>query len=311
MTSQPRLFKGVAWALAAVLSWGPMFPIAKRTLSAIDPFALGSIRYLIGVVVFVALLAAFEGRRAFSYAGRFPAAALLGVTGITGFNVLVWIGLAWTRPEHTTIILALQAPLAALAVWRLRGERPARFTLGCTALAFAGVLLVITRGDPLGALGGFGASRKELLGDVLVLLGGASWVAYGLGAQSFVGWSALRFTTLTGIPAVIGLCVLNGIAIAAGYAQLPSTDALASHWWQIGYFSLVSVVLGVFAFNAAVKNIGPLDTTLLLNLVPVMVFGIEAALGRSFTAAEISGGALVVAALVANNLYLRRKQRLR
>jgi drug/metabolite transporter (DMT)-like permease len=287
-----------------------MFPIAKRTLVAIDPFALGSIRYLIGVAVFSALLAAFEGRRAFSYAGRFGAAALLGVIGITGFNVLVWFGLAFTRPEHTTVILALQAPLAALAVWLLRGERPARFTLGCTALAFAGVLLVITRGDPLSVLVGFGASRNELLGDLLVLLGGASWVVYGLGGTSFVGWSALRFTTLTGIPGAIGLCTLNAVAMAAGYAQLPSAEALVSHWWQIGYFSFVSVVLGVFAFNAAVKHIGPLDTTLLLNLVPVTVFGIEAALGRSFTRAEILGGALVVAALAANNLYLRRRRAL-
>jgi len=308
---QSELFKGVAWALAAVLSWGPMFPIAKRMLEVMDAFSLASIRYLIGVTVFSVLLAAIEGRQAFSYAGRFPAAALLGVIGITGFNALVWLGLAWTRPEHATIILALQAPLAALAVWLLRGERPARFTLGCTALAFAGVLLVITRGDPLAALGGFGASRSELLGDLLVLLGGASWVAYGLGGQSFAGWSALRFTTLTGIPGAIALVALNAVVVAAGRAQLPDAEVIVSHWWQIGYFSLVSVVLGVFAFNAAVKHIGPLDTTLLLNLVPVTVFGIEAALGRRYTRAEIAGGALVVAALIANNLYLRRRRRAR
>jgi drug/metabolite transporter (DMT)-like permease len=311
LNSESSLFKGVAWALAAVLSWGPMFPLAKRTLTAIDPFALGSIRYLIGVTVLVALLWALEGRRSFSYSGRLAAAAALGVIGIAGFNVLVWIGLAWTRPEHTTIILSLQAPLAALAVWLLRGQRPARFTLGCIALAFAGVLLVITRGEPLSALGTFGASGGELLGDLLVFLGGASWVAYGLGGGSFAGWSALRFTTLTGIPGAIGLCALNVAAVAAGYAHVPSADALVSHAWQIGYFSLVSVVLGVFAFNAAVKHIGPLDTTLLLNLVPVTVFGIEAALGRSFARAEIVGAALVIAALVANNLYLRRRQRAR
>jgi hypothetical protein len=37
----------------------------------------------------------------------------------------------------------------------------------------------------------------------------------------------------------------------------------------------------------------------------VLVFGIEAALGRSFTALELVGAAVVVGALVANNLYLR------
>ena len=286
-----------------------MFPLAKRTLVSIDPYTLGSIRYLIGVAVLAALLAVIEGRGAFSYAGRFPHAALLGVIGITGFNALVWFGLSFTQPEHTSIILALQAPIAALAVWLLRGQRPAGFTLGCSVLAFAGVLLVITRGDPRGALSGFGAGGAELLGDLLVLLGGASWVIYGLGGASFAGWSALRFTTLTGIPGALGLCVLNAIAVATGHASPPVVDVLLAHAWQIGYLSIVSVVLGVFSFNAAVKHLGTLDTTLLLNLVPVTVFGIEAALGRSFAAVELAGAGVVIAALVANNLYLRRRWR--
>ena len=38
---------------------------------------------------------------------------------------------------------------------------------------------------------------------------------------------------------------------------------------------------------------------------PIIVFAIEAALGRSFAAVELAGAAIVVAALVANNLYLR------
>jgi hypothetical protein len=44
---------------------------------------------------------------------------------------------------------------------------------------------------------------------------------------------------------------------------------------------------------------------LMLNLIPVGVFAIEAALGRSFAAIELAGAAIVIGALVANNLYLR------
>jgi len=62
----------------------------------------------------------------------------------------------------------------------------------------------------------------------------------------------------------------------------------------------------VLGFNFSVKYLGPLNTMLMLNLVPVGVFVIEAALGRSYALAEIVGASLVVAALVANNLYLRR-----
>jgi len=65
------------------------------------------------------------------------------------------------------------------------------------------------------------------------------------------------------------------------------------------------VVLGVLAFNAATRRLGPLNTMLMLNLVPIGVFAIEAALGRSFSAVEVAGALTVIAALAANNLYLR------
>ena len=48
-----------------------------------------------------------------------------------------------------------------------------------------------------------------------------------------------------------------------------------------------------------------LNAMLMLNVVPVLVFGIEASLGRSFAPIELVGAAVVIGALVANNLYLR------
>jgi len=281
----------------------PLFSVAKRTLPYLDAFALGTVRYVIGVVVLVALLAAVEGRAALRYEGRLLAATGVGLLGITGFNLFIWIGLMLTRPEHASIILALQTPLTALAVWLTRGQRPAGFTLGCVAVAIAGVLLVVTRGDPQRALAEL-AAGGELLGDALILLGGVSWVAYTLCAPGF-RWSPLRFTVLTCIPGAVGLFVAHAVAIALGAALLPSWDQVAAVGWQIAYLSVGTVVLGVLGFNAAVRRLGPLNTMLMLNLVPIGVFAIEAALGRSFTAVEIGGALLVIAALAANNLYLR------
>ena len=282
----------------------PLFSVAKRTLPYLDAFALGTVRYAIGVALLVLLLAAVEGRRALRYDGRLLAASGVGLLGITGFNLLIWIGLMLTRPEHASIILALQTPLTALAVWLVRGQRPAAFTLGCVALAIAGVLLVVTRGEPARAMAELGAGG-ELLGDVLVLLGGVSWVAYTLCAPAFREWSPLRFTVLTCIPGAVGLALAHAAAIALGVAALPGWQQVASVGWQIVYLSVCTVVLGVLGFNAAVKRLGPLNTMLMLNLVPTGVFAIEAALGRSFAAVELGGAALVIAALAANNLYLR------
>lgn len=150
MSTQPNLIRGLGWITVSVLCWVPLFPVAKRVLPIVDAFTLGTVRYAIGIVLLVALVVAIEGRQALRYEGRFVTATVFGLIGITGFNSFVWYGLTFTRPEHAAIIMAVQTPLIALIVWLTRGLRPAGFTLGCIAAAFAGVLVVVTKGDPVG-----------------------------------------------------------------------------------------------------------------------------------------------------------------
>ena len=284
----------------AILCWTPLFSVAKRTLPVLDAFALGTVRYALGIALFVLLLAAFEGRSALRFGERLGAAVLSGMIGITAFNLFVWLGLGYTRPEHASIILALQSPLTALALWLVRGQRPAGFTLACVAIAITGVLLVVSKGDLANALAG-----GSLLGDALIFMGAISWVTYTLSAGRFPGWSPLRFTVMTCIPGAVGLAIANAIALAIGVAEVPTPEAVLSVGWQIVYFSVGTVVLGVLGFNAGARALGPLNAILMLNFIPIGVFAIEAALGRSFAAIELAGAAVVIGALIANNLYLR------
>jgi drug/metabolite transporter (DMT)-like permease len=290
--------------MVAVLCWLPMFSIAKRTLPYLDAFALGTARYAIGVLLLVLLLVAVEGRAALRYEGRATKATLSGLAGITGFNLFVWLGLAYTRPEHASIIMALQTPLTALAVWALRGQRPPAFTLACVGAAICGVLLVVTKGDPARAVAEV-AEGGALFGDLLVLFAAISWVAYTLSSAGFAGWSPLRFTVLTCIPGFAGLAAAHVIVVAVGYVTIPSAAAVGAVAWQILYFSVGTVVVGILAFNAGARWLGPLNSILMLNLIPLGVFGIEAALGATFTVIELVGAVIVIAALVLNNLYLR------
>jgi drug/metabolite transporter (DMT)-like permease len=293
--------RGLGWLGISILSWGGLFSVAKRTLPVLDPYFLGSIRYLIGVVALIAILWIAEGRQALRYNGRFLQAAVAGMFGFCLFNVFTWLGLVYTLPEHASIIMALQTPMIALSVWLLRGTRPARFTIGCIAVAIGGVLLVVTKGDLSKVVGG------SLLGDLIVFGGAVSWVVYTLMSTQFAGWSPLRMTVLTCIPGTAGLIAVNAFTIAAGFSTFPALDLVLSVKWQIAYFVVFTVVLGLLGFNNGVKHLGALNAMLTLNLIPLVVFSIEIWLGRSFSAIEIGGAALVVCALAANNLYLRRR----
>lgn len=295
--------KGLVWLAIAIGSWGALFSVAKRTLPVLDAFFLGSFRYAFGVLLFVAILWATEGRQALRYGGRGVPAALFGLIGFCGFNLLVWWGLVHTRPEHAAIIMALQSPMTAIAVWLTQGRRPHPFTIGCVAAAIAGVVLVVTKGSLEDVFAG-----GSLLGDLLVFLGALSWVVYTMAGWHFSGWSPLRMTVLTAIPGAIGLVAINAAAIGLGYVELPTFEAVWSVKWQLAYFVVFTVVLGVLGFNNGVKYLGALNTMLMLNLIPVIVFAIEAWLGRSYAAIELAGAAVVIGALVANNLYLRQQR---
>jgi len=252
--------------------------------------------------MFIGILWAAEGRQALRYEGRFIAAAIYGLVGFCGFNVLVWWGLVYTRPEHASVIMAVQTPMIALAVWLTRGLRPAPFTIGCVAAAIAGVLMVVTKGNLAHVFEG-----GSLVGDLLVFLGAVSWVVYTMAGQHFPGWSPLRMTVLTCIPGTVGLVAINAFTIGMGYSTLPTIEQVWSVHWQLAYFVVFSVILGVLGFNNGVRYLGALNTMLMMCLVPIIVFAIEAWLGRSFAAVELAGAAVVICALVANNLHQRQR----
>lgn len=297
---QTNQLKGLLVMLVTVLIWGGMFPVAKGALLSLDAFWLSSIRYGVAAPLFVAILYWREGAGALRYHGKFLQAAFYGIVGFSGFSILVLAGLSLSRPEHAAIIMALQTPIAAFVHWALRGTRPANFTLVCISVAILGVFLVITKGDPAHALTG-----GTLLGDLLIFAGALSWIAYTIGAVSFPGWSALRFTTLTSIPGAAGIMIATTIAMLGGYTSAPATVTVVSVAWELAYLAVLAVVLAVLFWNMAIGYLGALNAMLLGNLVPVVTFAIRILQGHRFEAIELAGAGLVVAALIANNLYLK------
>ncbi|MCL4801113.1 MAG: DMT family transporter [Burkholderiales bacterium] len=294
---------GVALALFAVVTWGAQFPIAKSAFTAVDPYHVSAIRYLVGTAALVPVVAWQAGRGALGYYGRGPTAALLGVIGMTASPLLVFAGLGLTRPEHTAIIVSLQPSMTAVADWLVRGRRPAGFTIACIVMAFLGVVLVVTKGDPRLAF-----AAGELAGDAMVLAGALCWVVYTMGTERFGGWSALKLTVLTLIPGTIGLWLGTAVLVWLGVARTPTWDAVRGVSGELAFLSFVGVAAAMIAWNAGNKRIGALNAMLLINLLPVVTFAVGFAQGARFTPVELAGGAVVIGALVANNVYLRRQR---
>ena len=293
---------GAAFATITAVTWGGQFVVGKSALDRVNAFPLSTVRYAGAAGLWLIVLAAVEGRGALRLDGRGLRLFWLGSLGFAGFNLLAYTGLAHSRPQSASLIVALAPLLTALVLWRRTGTRPTRVTFGFLALALSGVVLVISGGHPSTIVSG-----SIGWGDALVLAGVFSFVLYGLGAAQFRDFSPLRYTTLTAALGWITMAAATAVALGAGLVPMPSGSALLSTTPQIAYLALPGAFIAVLTWNAAIGLIGAQNAVLFGNLIPVTTFAIEIARGYRPNAVELAGAALTIAALVANNLAARRQ----
>jgi drug/metabolite transporter (DMT)-like permease len=167
--------------------------------------------------------------------------------------------------------------------------------------ALAGVGLVITRGS-LSLI----TSGQVGIGDLMILLGVLCWVVYMLGASSLPSWSPLRYTTLSALAGTVTIVAITAVATALGYVAAPSFHQTAGVAWEIAYMILPGTVVTVLTWNAGIKRLGPQNTVLFINLVPVITLAIEIARGYQVLGIELVGVVVTVLALTGNNLWQRR-----
>lgn len=299
---QPSFLTGLTLAALAAISWGIQLPLARDAFATVDAFHITAVRYAVAALVLTPVLVWREGLASLSYRGAAGTAWLLGLFGMCGSPMLVFFGMSMSRAEHAVVIVTMQPAIAVLVYWLLRGRTPATFTLLCIAVAFLGVVLVVTRGQLA-----FAESPRQLLGDAIIFLGAACWVVYTIGIGRLTGWSTWRITVLTMYPGALATSALTAVLVFTGYIGSPGLADYAAVGWEIGYLTFVGVLAAMLAWNYGTRHIGALNATLLINCMPVATFVYRALQGYRFVWLEVLGAGLVVGALVANNLFLRRR----
>ena len=199
----------VALMLMLCLSWGFNQIAVKLALPDIPPLLQATIRST-GALVVLFLIARLRGVKLFERDGTLRAGLLAGVIFGVEF-VLIYRGLLLTSASRAVVFLYTAPFFVAFGSYVFLGERLRASQWGGLALCFAGVALAI--GVPQADV-----DASMLLGDVLVIAGGALWAATTL---------IVKTTALLKAPAEKGLGYQVAISVPIlGFAAWVSGETL-------------------------------------------------------------------------------------
>ena len=252
----------VALMLMLCLSWGFNQIAVKLALPDIPPMLQAMIRSS-GALVVLFLIARLRGVKLFERDGTLRAGLLAGVIFGVEF-VLIYRGLLLTSASRAVVFLYTAPFFVAFGSYVFLGERLRASQWGGLALCFAGVALAI--GVPQADV-----DARMLLGDLLVIAGGALWAATtlivkasallhapaekGLGYQvalsvPILGFAAWYFgETLTRVPGPLALTLMVyqavwvvGLTFLIWFALVKTYSAS-----KLSAFTFITPLFGVVA----------------------------------------------------------------
>ena len=172
---RPLSAGAIALMLLLCLSWGFNQIAIKLVIPEIPPFTQAAIRSA-GALLVILSIAWIRGVKLFERDGTLGAGLFAGVLFGVEF-VLIYRGILLTSASRAVVFLYTAPFFVALGSYRFLGERLGAIQWGGLALSFAGVALAI--GVPQADV-----DARVLLGDLMVVGGGALWAATTLVAKT-------------------------------------------------------------------------------------------------------------------------------
>ncbi|MDQ1147528.1 drug/metabolite transporter (DMT)-like permease [Bacillus sp. SORGH_AS 510] len=279
-----------------VLVTGATFNLAKYAVQYFSAASAAGWRFGIAAVVMFALLIIQKKVKWETILRHGITYTILGIVGIFGFNAFFFFGMNHTSPLNGALIMGTN-PLVTLimAFFILRTPITKQQTMGIF-FALLGVTLVLTRGS-WEVIQTLSFSK----GDILILAGNVCWALYGvLGRKYLKTSSSLETTTYTMITGALFLVIL---AIFSPSTNVEIKTPIIA-WGAILFMAIFTSVLGYLWWNKAMERIGPANTAVFFNLVPVVTMLISVVTGTPVTNVQVIGTVMVISGVLISSGFL-------
>ena len=282
--------------VVTAIIWGGTWVAARYAVQEVAPLGIAVWRFFFAATSLLALVLWRYGRLPAMSRRELLLILALGASGIYIYNLFFLYGIQHITAGRGALVVALNPVITLLAAaWLLKEGMTPLKALG-SALAFAGCLTVIGKGDPIALFRG-----RVGIGDLLILGCAVMWSVYTmigrLGTQSLAQRN-LGALVMTAYASCTGFAMLLVTAWLNDPAQLAPTYSLPA-WSAILFLGLLGTTLGFTWFSAAVQRMGAARASIFINLVPVAaVLQGALLLGERLDASVLAGGALVIAGVM-------------
>ncbi len=275
-------------ALLAVVIWGGTFIATKVTLREVSPATIVWLRFGIGIVILGITVAA---RKQFAFPARNELGyfALLGFIGVTLHQWLQATGLITAAATTTAWIVATIPVFSALLGWLVLKEKLGAIRVGGMLMAAAGVILIVSKGEPAALFSGsFGTP-----GDFLILISAVNWAVFSVLSRR--GLQAHPATRMMFYVMVFGWLFANIwlFGLGPGLSEIPRLTL--NGWSGILVLGILGSGLAYIAWYDALQAIPTSQLAAFINIEPLVTTVMAAfLLGETITLLSVLGAALIV-----------------
>ena len=280
---------GGACALGVLAIWTSFILVARSSARHnLTPFDIAFLRFLFSglIALPVALWRGAALREGLGGTTAWRRGAALTLTAGVGYCALAYSGFFFAPAAHAAVLLPGSLPLwTAVFALVLLGERLTVQRLAGLALIVGGGLLV--GGSSLLSAFEGGSTWK---GDLMFLGAGMTWALYGVLCRRW------RVGAVDATMAIAVGCLLSYVpvyAVAVAFDAIPTGLAVAP-WREIVFQAVYqggfSMLIAGLAFTQVVATFGPVRTTMVTAMVPVLAaLSAVPLLGEPLGAAALGG----------------------
>ena len=253
------------YLMLAALLWAGNAVVGRLLVGEISPMLLSTLRCLVAMAVLLPFGASILRANSALWANK-KRFLLLGLCGVGGYNMLLYLAIQTSTPINVTLIGA-SMPIWMLLIGALFfGNRPNGYQVIGALISILGVCVVLSRGDWLAIL-----QVQFVYGDLLMILATILWAFYSWmltkpGSSSERTWPWTTFLLAQVLFGLMWSSAFTVIEWQAGYMHFEPSFVMCI---LILYVAIGPSLIAYRCWGLGVAKAGPTVAAFFTNFIPL------------------------------------------